>query len=210
MKKILSIIILSITLFSCKKKVIEGTYTIKGHIYNDCSKTPLKNYLISLRNHYYENNRPKYVTCDTTYTDNNGYFEFTFTNPTSGLLYITGSNGIYPGFINDLPIANIDSLKIMFEARSSLNATLSTNESYSSKDTLYITGSGSSINTKIVGPFKSGQILPTFNYSFSANTYKDNFINSILSYKINVKGIYKTITKNVYPCTNDTVTINLN
>ena len=49
MKKILILFAIIVICFGCKKKVIEGTYTIKGRLYSDCSKGAVKNFPLKLR-----------------------------------------------------------------------------------------------------------------------------------------------------------------
>jgi hypothetical protein len=210
MKNILSIILLSIALVSCKPEVVKGTYTVKGYLYKDCSKTPLKNYSLLLRDNYYENGYPKFVTCATTNTDANGYFEFTYSNPASGDIYITDVSGIYPGFINALPITNLDSLEVISYITANLLPKISTINNFSKSDTLIIQGSGSNPNTKIIGPFINGQILENCRYFFSSTSYIDKYSVREFIYKIGVNGTRRTIKKNVYPCTSDTITISLN
>ena len=209
MKKILIILTIITISFSCKKKVINGTYTVKGYLYRDCSKAIVKNYPLALMNRYYENNYPKYVTLATCTTDAAGYFEFTYSNPADGNIYINEAGTPYPGYINNLPIQNIDSLVVLQMPKATVNVKLQIINSYTTKDTLFIGGSNSSGGSYKIGPFYNGQLLSPFNYTLQNLEYNRNYMKSTIMYTIGMFGNETDSIINVMPCTNDTITITI-
>ena len=176
MKKILIILTIITISFSCKKEIVNGTFTIKGHLYNDCDKIAIKNYPLLLRNYYFENNYPKYVTLATDTTDANGYFEFTYTNPVAGInIYISDDGGVNPGFINNIPIQNIDSLNVYGNPTCNVNVKLNVQKAYTSNDILEIndlTG-GNKPNKKIAGPFTGSTLYTVPKYALLNAYYFD-------------------------------------
>ena len=91
MKKIKIIIstLLSVMLLnSCSKTVVNGTFTIKGHLYTDCSKKPVVNKALILEDYWNDGYYKHYTDLSKCTTDSNGYFEFTYSNPPNGNVYI--------------------------------------------------------------------------------------------------------------------------
>jgi hypothetical protein len=211
MKNILSIILISITLVSCKPEVIQGAFTVKGGVFKDCSKTPIINMPLELKVYYYENNYPKYKTLSSATTDSTGKYSFSFTNPPSGEIYLAYAGSPYPGYINSIPFQNIDSLFFYTNASAKIKSKLVVTNSYSNTDTLFVYAfNGFYKNYKLVGPFSSGQLFPDFSFrnlnvlDYGVNTQKVG-----ISYKIGTNSKWIDSNINVFPCSQNTINIEI-
>ena len=208
MKKIvnlINLIIITQILLSttgCHKNIDNGTYTIKGHLYTDCSKTPIANKPLTLELKYYNNNYPVYVDLCKVTTDTSGYFEFKYSSPAGGQLYIETSAGFgFYTYLDQIPQSkNIDSINIYERPSCSIITSLNVINPYTSNDTLYLNAfDGKYKNYKIAGHFVSGQILPLCTYNISSVTYNNTSVTGV-TYKIGYNNNWQTIDTSVMPC----------
>ena len=178
-----------ITMVGGCKKILnpsEPEHYISGHLYNDCSGTPIKNRGLYI---YREGLRGAgETTKGTCTTDSTGYFkmdyrannageplELRFANSNYAIVYLPGN-----------PIVNIDNAKLYGVTSSTNVIRLNVLTPYTSNDTLEIT-KGTLPNLKFAGPFTNGILFTMQDFNLLTPQYKNGtgFIATGVSYRIN-------------------------
>ena len=105
-KIIVTLVLILIIATGCSKKV-NGTFTIKGHLYKDCGMQPLTNRYVSLYQSEYGDETSFFVhQMVSGFTDSTGYFELKYNSQYGGNVFIQN-------YLFDIPKEkNIDNLII--------------------------------------------------------------------------------------------------
>jgi hypothetical protein len=164
MKNIISILIIFLLLFSCKKEKV--SYTITGRFLPCTGYNNTDNYEI------YQKKNGSNVNAEilaTTKTDANGSFSFTYiTSNLNDKLTLRQSSGFgYSEILENIDLGDIPNLIIgrpLYHLILSLNVT----KPYTSNDTLFVLRATlyNPISFKIAGPFVSGRLLKIVNAGF--------------------------------------------
>jgi hypothetical protein len=149
--------------FTCiKDKYRNRSFTISGHIYNDCSMSPdafapLELYQLSAG--AITNQPGGTVATDTS--DANGYFKFTYTPKNTRQLSIMTPAGFgYNSYLENLPVAtNLENLEIIRDGITPVALSLNVIDPHSAGDTLFIQESYFNPFRKIPAPVSPGTIV---------------------------------------------------
>ena len=202
-----------ITMVGGCKKILnpsEPEHYISGHLYNDCSGTPIKNRGLYI---YREGLRGAgETTKGTCTTDSTGYFkmdyrannageplELRFANSNYAIVYLPGN-----------PIVNIDNAKLYGISTCSITVKLNVTNPKTANDTLYVNDyRNPAVNLKVAGPFTNGILYSALNVNLLVPNYPLN--NLRLSYSFNLN---PTTAVDKYfdavPCKNNIITIDIN
>ena len=176
------ILLSSVFIFiSCKKTIDSKTYTIKGKFVkctNGVETPMLINEPIDLFQKNNGSNNNSKVLANTN-TDVNGNFIFTYTTKNIvDRLIIRASSGFgFADYMKDIPLENLENLKVYTPPLFNLVVSLNVIKAYTSNDTLSILKPDSNLIKKIVGPFVSGRVFNCKNVGIP-NTY--NYISNDL------------------------------
>ncbi len=192
---------MTIIIFSClgcgKQKL--DTKTLSGHLYKDCSETPVKNQALYLFQRVNSGTGPSGKLAECT-TDSTGYFTFDYQESSGENLVIkytnTGGSALE---IRATDYGNkLENLKAYYYPTCKIIVRLNVTRPYTSADTLFANDMRNITGTvKLAGPFIDGQILyivpsfgmltPTLNYSIYKQGYWINNPTSIQYVDLNAK-----------------------
>ena len=167
MKNIFLIILIAFIATSCKKEG-KTTYTIKGQMLI-CINGVEKPYLINTAINLFQqkdgsNNKSKVLA--NTIIDANGNFIFTYNtnNSYDSLIIREGSGFGFNNIITDVPIKNINNLKVFYAARYNLVVSLNVLKPYTNLDTILVIKPDSIISMKIPGPFTNRRLFKLIDF----------------------------------------------
>lgn len=207
---ILIVCTIIIVIISCKKEI--KPYTISGFFFGGCPKQSLANQQIKLMykkssGMYYFNETSQIVT-----TDINGYFTFT-TNLKSWWIQVSGSEDVLYSSNSKTNVSNIEIYKGVSNA---IRVYLNVIRPYTINDTLllYHVRDSNGFSYRITGPFNSGFLLTTPNFTPNIAFYSNQDLDSIKIASIET-AISNNWGKHTYSkfnfslCDTSTVTINI-
>ncbi len=221
MKKLTVIagVILLALFTSCLKIKDNHIYILSGHLFNDCSMTPVANKEISL----YQSVSggvisPTYggkILANAT-TDANGYFQFKYKDDGGSVMEIQYKAGAgYNSIMEEIPKQTTDeNLVLYLNPTTNIQVSLNVINPHTVNDTLHITDYNNLPNDLVIpGPFFS-QTLYSSVFNLYTMTYKNNnFYNGVgyinVGYKINTAN-YSLKKVTVTPCENENVVVDIN
>ncbi len=201
---------------SCLKIKDDHIYILSGHLFNDCSMTPVANKEIVL----YQSVSggvisPTYggkILANAT-TDANGYFQFKYKDDGGSAMKIQYKAGAgYNSIMEEIPKQTTDeSLVLYMNPTTNIQVSLNVINPHTVNDTLTVTNLNSN-DLKIVGPFTSG-LLYSLDYSMLSTTYdttndQKNVNYSEVGFKIN-DGEWKGARFAIIPCATRQVIFNI-
>lgn len=155
---------------SCKKKNNEGpTYTISGHLYEDCNMQPVANTFMDILQ-----GGSGFLTSTTT--DNTGYFKLEFKDLVTDFQKIRIKDaGGYNEIMLDIPWqTNIDNLLLYKNPTTNIQVSLNVINPHSVNDTLFIKDFKTITGFIQSGPFTSGILFTSESIQLPVMTYGEN------------------------------------